>query len=74
MYRRTMPRVLRGSWGGGRFLMGEVPLYRCSRATMRGVVEQTSVLPLSSRTKQAVAVDCRYEALGQLDQGEPASG
>ena len=22
-----MPRVLRGSYGGGRFLMGEVPLY-----------------------------------------------
>ena len=27
-YRRPMPRVLKGSWGGGRFLMGEVPLYR----------------------------------------------
>ena len=26
-YRRPMPRVLGGSWGGGRFLMGEVPLY-----------------------------------------------
>jgi len=25
-YRGPMPRVLRGSWGGGRFLMGEVPL------------------------------------------------
>ena len=25
-YRRLMPRVLRGSEGGGRFLMGEVPL------------------------------------------------
>ena len=25
-YRRPMPRVLGGSWGGGRFLMGEVPL------------------------------------------------
>ena len=23
-----MSRVLRGSWGGGRFLMGEVPLHR----------------------------------------------
>ena len=22
-----MPRVLGGSWGGGRFLMGKVPLY-----------------------------------------------
>ena len=26
-YSRTMPRVLGGSWGGGLFLMGEVPLY-----------------------------------------------
>ena len=25
-YSRTMSRVLGGSWGGGRFLMGEVPL------------------------------------------------
>ena len=25
-YRRPMPRVLGGSQGGGRFLMGEVPL------------------------------------------------
>ena len=25
-YRRPMPRVLEGSLGGGRFLMGEVPL------------------------------------------------
>ena len=25
-YRRPMPRVLGGSWGGGCFLMGEVPL------------------------------------------------
>ena len=29
-YSRPMPRVLGGSWGGGRFLMGEVPLYRDS--------------------------------------------
>ena len=26
-YRRPMPRVLEMSWGGGRFLVGEVPLY-----------------------------------------------
>ena len=26
-YSRTMPRALWGSWGGGRFLMSEVPLY-----------------------------------------------
>jgi hypothetical protein len=25
-YRRPMPRVVGGSWGGGRCLMGEVPL------------------------------------------------
>ena len=27
-YCRPMPRVLGGSYGGGRFFMGEVPLYR----------------------------------------------
>ena len=27
--RRLMPRVLWGSQGAGRFLTGEVPLYRC---------------------------------------------
>ena len=27
-YRRPMPRVLGGSWGGGCFLMSVVPLYR----------------------------------------------
>ena len=27
-YRRPTPRVLRGSYGGGRFLMGEVPWYQ----------------------------------------------
>ena len=32
-YRRPMPRVLGGSWGGGRFLMGEVPLYETSMVT-----------------------------------------
>ena len=26
-YHRPLPRVLGGSQGGGRFLMGEVPLY-----------------------------------------------
>ena len=26
-YRRTMPRALWESWGGGRFRMSEVPLY-----------------------------------------------
>jgi hypothetical protein len=26
-YRRPMPRVLGGSQGGGRFLMGEIPLH-----------------------------------------------
>ena len=26
-YSRTIPRVLGGSYGGGRFLMNEVPLY-----------------------------------------------
>ena len=32
-YRRPMPRVLGGSWGGERFLMGEVPLYGTSMIT-----------------------------------------
>ena len=27
-YRRSLPRVLAGSYGSGRFLIGEVPLYR----------------------------------------------
>ena len=27
LYRRPLPRVLGGSQGAGRFLMGEVPLY-----------------------------------------------
>ena len=29
-YSRAMPRVLGGSQGGGRFLMGEIPLYHRS--------------------------------------------
>ena len=29
-YSRTMPRALWWSYGGGRFLMSEVPLYRAS--------------------------------------------
>ena len=29
-YLRPMPRVLGGSYWGGRFLMGEVPLYKTS--------------------------------------------
>ena len=29
-YLRPLPRVLEGSKEGGRFLMGEVPLYMCS--------------------------------------------
>ena len=28
-FSRPMPMVLRGSWGGGRVLMGELPLYKC---------------------------------------------
>ena len=32
-YRRPMPRVLGGSLGGGRFLMGEVPLLKHIVAT-----------------------------------------
>ena len=37
-YRRPMPRVLGGSQGGGRFLMGEVPLHESlsGRARERG--------------------------------------
>ena len=33
-YSRTMPRVLGGSWGGGRFLMNEVPLYLSTRVNV----------------------------------------
>ena len=32
-YRTHMPRVLGVSQGGGRFLMGEVPLYVCPAGT-----------------------------------------
>jgi len=33
LYRTPMPRVLGVSLGGGRFLMGEVPLYAYPRST-----------------------------------------
>jgi len=35
--RRPMPRVLGGSWGGGRFLMSEVPLYTPQHPADAGV-------------------------------------
>ena len=38
-YRSPMTRVLGGSQGGGRFLMGEVPLYACS---MVGTIDAES--------------------------------
>ena len=34
-YRMTLPRVLWWSWGGGRFLMSEVPLYRVASSAGR---------------------------------------
>ena len=34
-YRRPMARVRRGSYGGGRLLMGEVPLYTNGHAPNR---------------------------------------
>ena len=36
-YGRIMPRALRGSWGGGHFLMSEVPLYGLGGVLSRGV-------------------------------------
>ena len=39
-YRRTMPRVVGGSWGGGRFLMGEVPMYDVLASTGQAVSRQ----------------------------------
>ena len=36
-YRRSMPKVLRGSQGGGRFLTGEVPLYVDMTRRVRGI-------------------------------------
>ena len=59
-YRRPMPRVLGGTWRGGRFLMGEVPLYSIAsherigqRKLLHGwitVKHHNSVLPfLASR-------------------------
>ena len=37
-YRRPMHRVLRVSQGGGHFLMGEVPLYRCHLCLQGGAM------------------------------------
>ena len=41
-YRRPMPRVLGGSWGDGRFHMGEAPLYMTwiitSQDPLRGIL------------------------------------
>ena len=34
-YRRPMPRLQGGSWGGGRFLISEVPLQRAARLLLR---------------------------------------
>ena len=42
-YRRPMPRVLGGSKGGGRFLMGEVPLYS------KDIRRETSGTPKKNR-------------------------
>ena len=39
-YRRPTPRVLWGSQGGGRFLMGEVPLYPHARSVQEGTFPQ----------------------------------
>ena len=55
-YRRPMPRVPGGSWGVGRFLMGEVPLYArksghpVPRRPWRGVL-----VPLAPRRHHWVA-------------------
>ena len=44
-YRRPTPRVLGGSQGGGRFLMGEVPLYAVQGSDRkRSWAEQTRLV------------------------------
>jgi len=49
-YRRPVPRVLGESYGGGRFLMGEVPLHTT-------VVHQTHVPPGPCTTFSAETSD-----------------
>jgi len=41
-YRRPMPRVLGGSWGGGRVLLGEVPLYGVVKRLSPAVAQNAS--------------------------------
>ena len=65
-YRRPMSRVQGGSYGGGRFLMGEVPLYGIGR---RPTSEKTRP-PLIESQSQNVALtvlDVPYS----LDSGPP---
>ena len=40
-YRRPVPKVLGGSYGGGRFLMSEVPLYLLMNAFIPGRLHQS---------------------------------
>ena len=49
-YRRPMPRVLGGSSGGGRFLMGGIPLYPYRRCFLLGILELANDIgsPMSS--------------------------
>jgi len=54
-----MPRVVGWSYGGGRFLMSEEPLYSSSFPT---------------HNMRVSGITHSYEALGQLGQDEPASG
>ena len=52
-YRRPMPRVLGESWWGGRFLMGEVPLYgraNCSTEQAKQSPPPLFFLPLPQFT------------------------
>ena len=58
-YSRNMSRALWGSWGGGRFLMGEVPLHPCDCQTHPGVGHTLLLLPRNDLLGRAAARSAR---------------
>ena len=51
-YSRPLPRVLWRSSGGGRFLLGEVPLYRGPGKRSSGAIESKKLQGTSSATSE----------------------
>jgi len=43
-YSRPIPRALRWSWGGGQFLMSEVPLYQAEIAALKRYLAHMAAL------------------------------